>query len=754
MARVSTRTSLPAKRSLLAATAVAVLGCGLAVAAPAAAAAETDIVINEVQSTSSTDAPDFVELTNVGAEPVDISGWILRDDDDEHAVAVADGTTVAPGEYVVIEPKSFEDGFGLGKNDMARLFTAEEQPVDSYEWTEHAASEGRLPDGTGDFVETEPTPGEANVVREEEQDEPDVPSDAPVVINEIESNGDARGDWVELANTDENNSVDVSGWTLIDNKASHDPVVLAEGTEIESGGYLGVLTEPNFGLGGGDSVTVRDAAGLLVDEVEWTEHASTTLARCPDMTGEFTESGEGTFELANNCSEVVQPEIEVSPWPYNDEVTDAVAAGTWGDDMSGIDVAPDGTVYAVNNDAGEISRLAGGPETYTVDATWQPSYPDGTGTPDGEGITVADDAIYLATERNNDEGDVSRPSVLRFELGEPGAVAATDEWNLAELTGALGANGGAEAIEWISDADALAAGLDYDPSAYGEHFGGIFTVGVEQTGNIHVVVLEADGGITELQTIAPSEAVASVMGLDWRAGGNQLFAQCDEECDNRSAEFRIADGAFERVDEYAAPACMDPSYTNEGVAMTWCDQAAETVPTVLWMSDSAHEGVSLRTSAGSDCTPGGDGDGDDAGSDDGGNEDSDDADSDQDGAVSVQTSAERGETISVTVAGREGEEVAVWLHSEPQRLVTGTVAADATIQATIPDDAELGEHSIVVRAADGTTIGSAPIEIVAAADADGELAVTGAEFSPVLPIAAAALVLLGGALVLRRAVRA
>ncbi|WP_162893143.1 lamin tail domain-containing protein [Microbacterium halotolerans] len=734
-------------------TAVAVLGCGLVVAAPAAAA-DTDIRINEVQSTSETDAPDFVELTNVGAEPIDISGWILRDDKDDHGGAVADGTTIAPGEFFVIEPKSFEDDFGLGKNDMARLFTAEEQLVDSYEWTEHAASEGRLPDGTGDFVETEPTPGEANVVREEEQDEPDEPSDAPVVINEIESNGDARGDWVELANTDENDSVDVSGWTLIDNKASHDPVVLDEGTEIESGGYLGVLTEPNFGLGGGDSVTVRDAEGLLVDAIEWTEHASTTLARCPDMTGDFTESGEGTFELANNCSEVVQPEIEVSPWPYNDEVTDAVASGTWGDDMSGIDVAPDGTVYAVNNDAGEISRLAGGPETYTVDATWQPSYPDGTGTPDGEGITVADDAIYLATERNNDEGDVSRPSVLRFELGEPGAVAATDEWNLAELTGELGANGGAEAIEWISDADALAAGLDYDPSAFGEHFGGIFTVGIEQTGSIHVVVLEADGGITELQMIAPSEAVASVMGLDWRAGGNQLFAQCDEECDNRSAEFRIADGAFERIDEYAAPAGMNPSYTNEGVAMTWCDQAAETVPTVLWMSDSAHEGVSLRTSVGSDCAPDGDGDGDDGNDDEGGDEDGGDADSEQDGAVSVQASAERGETISVTVVGREGEEVAVWLHSEPQRLVTGTVAADATIKATIPDDAELGEHSIVVRAADGTTIGSAPIEIVAASDADGELAVTGAEFSPVLPIAAAALLLLGGALVLRRTVRA
>mgnify|MGYP002653364567 CR=1 FL=1 len=48
----------------------------------------------------------------------------------------------------------------------------------------------RLPDGTGDFVDTEPTPGAANVARF---------AASPIVINEVESNGDAT-DWVELAN--------------------------------------------------------------------------------------------------------------------------------------------------------------------------------------------------------------------------------------------------------------------------------------------------------------------------------------------------------------------------------------------------------------------------------------------------------------------------------------------------------------------------------------------------------------------------
>lgn len=780
---------------LAAAASVAVVG-GLAIAGPAWAADE-DIRINEVQSTSDTDAPDFVELTNAGAEAVDVSGWILRDDDDAHAAVVPDGTVLEPGAFLVIEPDADDDGFGLGKNDEAHLFAPDgETLVDEYAWTDHAASEGRVPDGTGDFVDTEPTPGEANVAREEDGEDEDgdegdggETAETPVVLNEIETNGDPAGDWIELANTDQANTADVSGWTIVDGDPSHDPIVLEEGTEIESGGYLGVHTEPHFGLGGEDAVTIADADGAIVATHAWTAHSPTTIARCPDMTGDFADSSGGTFELPNTCGDVEQPDVDVEPWPFGNDVRDAVAPDTWGDDMSGMDIAPDGTIYAVNNDNGEVFRLAGGPETYTIDRSWQPTYPDGTGTPDGEGITVGGDgAVYLATERNNDASDVSRPSVLRVELGEDGTATTTHEWNLKEITGELGANGGAEAVEWISDADATAAGLAdadgeaYDPAAYGEHLGGVFAVGIEQTGSIHAVVLEADGGITELQTIGNSDAVPNVMGLDWRTGGNELWALCDEVCDNRSAVFEIADGAFERRAEYAAPTGMDPAYTNEGLAMAWCEAGAQADPTVFWMSDSAHEGVSLRVADGGDCSgddgsgegdsgedgsgEGGSGDGDDDGSGEGpaggaGDEPGtggapeptpDDAlDGADRGGVSVPASAERGETIEVGVDGHAGETVSIWLHSDPQRLVTGTVAADDTIRATIPADAALGDHRVVVQDEDGELIGWAPISIVAAASgADGELAVTGSELSPWVPAAALALLLAGAGLALRR----
>ncbi|MGO1769171.1 MAG: lamin tail domain-containing protein [Microbacterium sp.] len=763
---------------MAAAASVVVVG-GLAIAGPAWAADE-DIRINEVQSSSETDAPDFVELTNAGAEAVDVSGWILRDDDDAHAAVVPDGTVLEPGAFLVIEPDSGDDGFGLGKNDEARLFAPDgETLVDEYAWTDHAASEGRIPDGTGDFVDTEPTPGEPNAVREEEDDEGDgETAETPVVLNEIETNGDPIGDWIELANTDQESSADVSGWTIVDGDPSHDPIVLPEGTEIESGGYLGVLTEPDFGLGGEDSVTIADADGAIVATHEWSEHSPTTIARCPDMTGEFADSAGGTFELPNTCGDVEQPDVDVEPWPFGDEVRDAVAPGTWGDDMSGMDIAPDGTIYAVNNDNGEIFRLAGGPETYTVDRSWEPTYPDGTGTPDGEGITVGDDgAVYLATERNNDASDVSRPSILRVELGETGATT-TNEWNLKDITGELGANGGAEAVEWISDEDATAAGLAdvdgraYDPAAYGEHFGGVFAAGIEQTGRIHVVVLEADGGITELQTIGNSEAVPNVMGLDWRAGGNELWALCDEVCDNRSAVFEIADGAFERRAEYAAPTGMNPAYTNEGLAMAWCASDPQADPSVFWMSDSAHEGVSLRVADGADCDGegGGSGDGgDDGAGDDGSGEGpgsgeapvptpDDELDGADRGGVSVPASAARGETIEVGVPSLAGEIASVWLHSDPQRLVTGTVGDDGTIRAEIPEDAALGDHRIVVQDGEGTLVGWAPIEIVAAGEAvasgeDGELAVTGSELAPWVPAAALVLLAAGAVLALRRPAR-
>lgn len=562
--------------------------------------ADATIVVNEVMSDDPAGGADWVELTNTGGVAVDVSGWVLRDDNDQRDLRIAAGTVLEPGALLVVETDTPANGFGLGRVDQIRLFLADGRGlVDEHSWTDHVASEGRVPDGTGEFVPTEPTPRSANVARGD---------GTPVVINEVETSGDARGDWVELANTDLEQTVDVSGWTLIDGDPSHDPIVLPEGTTIESGGYLGVLTEPSFGLGGRDEITVRDAAGIVVASRAWEEHSATTLGRCPDMTGPFTDTGGGTFELANDCSQPPGGDVDVEAWPFENDVRDAVAPGTWGDDMSGIDVAPDGTIVAVNNGSGEIFRLAGGPGTYTVDASWLATYPGGAGQPDGEGITVGGDgAVYLATERDDRASKVSRPSVLRVELGADGRSTTTHEWNLSEVTGPLGANGGLEGVEWISDADATRLGVRgsdgevYDPAAFGAHTGGIFAVGVEQTGNIHLVVLEEDGRITQLQTVNASEAVSSVMGLDWRAGGNELWALCDEVCENRTAVFAFDDGVLTRQVEYAAPTGMNASYTNEGIALLWCALDADAWPTVMWISDSPHEGVSLRVADGADC---------------------------------------------------------------------------------------------------------------------------------------------------------
>ncbi|SEE67986.1 lamin tail domain-containing protein [Ruania alba] len=717
--------------------------------------AEETIAVNEVMSDDPGDGEDWVELVNYGETEVDLSGWILRDDSDLKALPIAEGATLAPGEFLVIETNVTDDGFGLGKNDMIRVYVADGLGlVDSYEWTEHAVTEGRVPDASGVFVNTRPTPGSANVARE---------SDNPIVINEIESNG-GIGDWVELANIDTEQSVDLTGWTIIDGDPTHEPVELSG--EIESGGYRAFETEPNFGLGDPDSATLRDAEGTVVDSVAWQDHAPVTLGRCPDMTGDFAETSESTHELPNACDEIVEPEIEAEPWPFADEVTDAVAAGTFGEDMSGIDIATDGTLYAVNNGTSELVTMVAEGDQYVVTGTQVVTYPDGGGQPDTEGVTVTEDGqIFASTERDNAAGGTSRPSVLRVDA-ETGT--ATHEWNLAEITGQLSANGGLEGIEWISDADATAlevrdgAGAVYDPAAYGEHFGGIFAVAVESTGDVHLVVLESDGTATHLQSVAPSEAMPAAMGLDWRAGANELWVLCDEACDNRTAALSFDGGELTRSTTYHAPSGMNPSFTNEGVAMAWCALDPALDPTVLWISDTAHDGVSLRAAAGQECVEPTD-PSDPEPTDPGPTQPTDPAppvgaevptptpaedltDATR-GDVTVPVTAERGETIQVTIPGAAGQVVHVWLHSDPVLLTTGSVTTDGTIAVTIAADATLGDHQIVVQTEDGTLLGWAPLELVEGAgsdtDGDGALATTGAAVGPGLGLAALAALLLG-----------
>jgi len=108
--------------------------------------------INEVESNDGSPG-DWVELVNTGTAAADVSGWIVKDNDDSHTYKIKSGTTMAPGAFLALDVDS---SFGLGSSDSARLYEADGSTlVDSYTWTDHASTTyGRCPDGTGAFTTT------------------------------------------------------------------------------------------------------------------------------------------------------------------------------------------------------------------------------------------------------------------------------------------------------------------------------------------------------------------------------------------------------------------------------------------------------------------------------------------------------------------------------------------------------------------------------------------------------------------------
>jgi hypothetical protein len=126
---------------------------------PASAVDASTVRINEVESSGGSPG-DWVELVNTGTAAVDVSGWIVRDNDDSHTYPIASGTSMAAGAFLALD---VESSYGLGSSDSARLYNGTTL-VDSYTWTSHATTTyGRCPDGTGAFATTTvATKGAAN----------------------------------------------------------------------------------------------------------------------------------------------------------------------------------------------------------------------------------------------------------------------------------------------------------------------------------------------------------------------------------------------------------------------------------------------------------------------------------------------------------------------------------------------------------------------------------------------------------------
>ena len=147
----------------------------------------TAIVINEVMAVNKTtimdpqgDYEDWIELMNTGGGEIDLSGMYLSDDENDLLKwAIPEGTTLAPGGYLVLwadgdagDTPGIHAGFKLSAGgekvflvDSVARGNAILDSV-SYEKLETDISFGRYPDGSGTFMTmSAPTPGASNATR-------------------------------------------------------------------------------------------------------------------------------------------------------------------------------------------------------------------------------------------------------------------------------------------------------------------------------------------------------------------------------------------------------------------------------------------------------------------------------------------------------------------------------------------------------------------------------------------------------------
>ncbi len=579
---------------------------GAANACPALAAT---VVINEVESNGGVPG-DWIELYNTGSEPVDLSGFIIRDDNDNRIDALPAGTVIAAGGYLVLD-ENVHFSFGLGAADMARLFAPDGVTlVASYSWTSHAGTTyGRCPDGSGEFATTTVgTRGGPNACG------------VAVVINEVESNGGVPGDWIELYNRGPV-AVSLAGYVLRDN-GNGSGYTLPAGTSIPGGGYL-VIDESafGFGLGASDQARLFAPGGVtLIDSYTWTSHAATTYARCPDGTGDFATATAPTKGSANSCP----GQVTVTAWPGEAAVTTVDLPGAFPSNLSGLVYQPSGTsapgiLWAARNGPGALFRLTWTGTNWIPDTgnDWGTGkllrYPGGTGDVDAEGVTFAatpEAGVYVASERNNSASGTSRNSILRYDVTAAGtALTATHEWNLTAALPATGANLGLEAVAWVPDSYLTARGfIDeskgglYSPADYPDHGSGLFAVGLEAIGDsVYFFALDhTSGSFTRIATIPVRTSFAGVMDLAFDRELGRLWVVCDDGCQGRTAVLEIdtgsgsptqgrfiVTGVFERPSGVA-------NLNNEGFAITSQGRCSNGSKPVYWADDGATGGHAIR----------------------------------------------------------------------------------------------------------------------------------------------------------------
>ena len=586
---------------------------------------------------------------NTDAQTLDLTSWTLRDNKDtpDHIYPIPTDTTLEPGGELLIDMGAAD--IGLGKSDTARVYNPSTTLVLSFTWEgDNGDAVYAINDEHTDMVLVEGQPADEtdqNIIKDEA---------TAVFLKRIDVGTDAV-----ILGSKANSAVVLTGWTIKDDDDSH-TYQIPDGTTIAAGGQWGTGTLP-FGLGKSDKVRVYNASGTLILQFSW--------------------PGDGGDENA----------MVVGPWPGLLDVTPIDAYGSFGvvsqegehtdGNLSGLAYEPStGTLWAADNDLNPTLGITGpkGPGSLNqfvkVNGSWRQNpengwsftldgdekggkqlhFKDGTGGVDSEGVTLKDNdssyGVFVSAERDNENKNVPRPSILRYkdtdgegtgsddtdntdlalalsaEVAEPEELTATNEWNLVDqladagLTFAQGddANLGAEGVAFVPDATLTDAkfttrdGSLYDPADYSNSYGGLFVVAIEKNGHLYAFALSnADDSHEDTATLVqdinlPQEATAAgysgARDLIWDAEHNQLLAQGDN--DRGSAElatYTFVDGTFELTSLVETPEEI-ANANSEGFAITPDSECATveggradtTYKPVYWSDDGATDGYSLR----------------------------------------------------------------------------------------------------------------------------------------------------------------
>lgn len=262
-------------------------------------AADGDIVVNEIMYHNTLEKGEdleWVELFNASIRTIDLSQWCLKDEEDGHAFYLPMGTSLMPGEFLVVCCDAARTASTYGIQNLVgdftfrfsdagsrvRLFNANGILMDFVEYGD-SSPWSDLADGLGASLEcVNPfadnsifgnwgpglfggSPGVQNSIYSRYN------NDADIVINEImyhPGNDDDEAQFVELFNTGFQ-TVDLGGWQFTRGLTHKFPA----GTAVSGGGFLVLCM---------NVARARDVYRFTAPAVQWDmgrlDHGGETLA--------------------------------------------------------------------------------------------------------------------------------------------------------------------------------------------------------------------------------------------------------------------------------------------------------------------------------------------------------------------------------------------------------------------------------------------------------------------------------------------